>query len=292
MILVLGGGGQLGQELVRLAADEGVALIALRRREADLDDVESLERVFARAQPTVIVNAAGFTGVDRAESEIGAARRANAIGPARLAGLCSRLDLPLIHLSTDYVFDGRKGSPYVEDDPVSPLNVYGQTKAEGEAAVRAGLARHLILRTSWLFGAFGHNFCKTILRLARERDELRVVDDQWGSPTAGRTLAEAILRAAPRLAAEHAVAGTYHFTGGGVTSWCGFAARIVAAQAAITGRRPHVTAIATQDTPTMARRPTYSALDCDRFATTFGLRAEPWTDAVDRIVRDLVRPEA
>jgi dTDP-4-dehydrorhamnose reductase len=196
-----------------------------------------------------------------------------------------------VHVSTDYVFDGTKETAYLESDPIAPLGVYGRTKAAGEAAVRAALPEHAILRTSWVYGEFGQNFLKTMLRLARERDELRVVADQRGCPTSTRELASAILALAPRLIARDNVWGTYHFAGSGVTTWHGFATRIVAAQAQITGRKPAVTAITTAEYPTAARRPVNSELDCGLFAKTFGFRARPWEQEADAATRAAVTAE-
>jgi len=195
--------------------------------------------------------------------------------------------LPLVHVSTDYVFDGTKPSAYTETDAPCPLNVYGRTKLAGEEAIRHRLARHVILRTAWAYGEFGHNFLKTIVRLASTRDELRVVSDQRGNPTSTRQLADAILRILPHLLREEQVWGTYHFSGTGVTTWHGFACRIVAAQAPLTGRDPLVTAITSVGYPTAARRPTNSTFDCTRFAQVFGFRATPWPDEVEAVTRAL-----
>lgn len=194
----------------------------------------------------------------------------------------------MIHISTDYVFDGSKPSAYREDDPISPLGVYGRSKVAGEDAVRQALDRHLILRTSWVYGAHGTNFLKTMLRLARERSELRVVADQRGCPTATIDIADAILSIAPVLAGGAPVFGTYHFAGSGVTTWHGFAIAIVKAQAAFTGRRPEVVPISTSEYPTVARRPANSELDSTRFASTFGLRAADWQERTRAIVSALL----
>src|SRR6185503_18667613 len=188
----------------------------------------------SRHRPGLVVNAAAYTKVDLAESEAEAARQGNEIGPGVLARACAAAAIPLVHVSTDYVFDGSKPDAYLETDPITPLGVYGHSKAAGEKAVRDALREHVILRTSWVYGEFGHNFLKTILRLAATRDELRVVGDQRGCPTSTRDLAHAILAIAPRLAARDTVWGTYHFAGTGVTTWHGFASRIVSAQAALT----------------------------------------------------------
>jgi dTDP-4-dehydrorhamnose reductase len=291
VILVFGGNGQLGRELVRAAAERDVALIALPHREADIADGASVTAALERHKPLLIVNAAAYTAVDLAESNIADAARGNEIGPAVLAAACAAVGVPLVHISTDYVFDGAKAGAYVESDPVAPLNVYGRTKAAGETAVRQALRQHVILRTAWVYSEFGNNFLKTMLRLAATRDELRVVADQAGSPTSARTIADAILRIAPRLAGGNDVYGTYHFTAAGVTTWHGFASRIIATAAPLTGRHPRVVAIATADYPTAARRPANSQLDCRHFAQTFGFSAPPWAGEADRTIRAIVAAE-
>jgi dTDP-4-dehydrorhamnose reductase len=288
VILMFGGNGQLGQELTRAATGKRTPLIALGHEQADITDAAAVADALARCRPALVVNAAAYTKVDLAESEAVAAAAANADGPAVLATACSRAGVPLLHISSDYVFDGSKQSPYRESDPVAPLGVYGRTKAAGDAAVRDILTRHIILRTAWVYGEFGQNFLKTMLRLARERDELRVVADQRGSPTSTRELATAILRIAPKLAADADVWGTYHLTGSGATSWHGFAAAIVAAQAPLTGRAPKLTAITTAEYPTPAARPANSVLDCSRFERVFGFHARAWADEAADITRAVV----
>ena len=283
MILVFGGNGQLGQELTRASGQRGIPLAALSHAQADITDANAVRGAIATHRPSLVVNAAGYTKVDLAETEAEAARQGNEVGPATIGAACAAAAVPLVHISTDYVFDGLKPDAYVEGDPIAPANSYGRSKAGGERAVRAATDRHLILRTSWIYGEFGNNFLKTMLRLAATRDELRVVADQRGCPTSTRDLADAILRIAPRLAANDDVWGTYHYAGSGVTTWHGFASRIVAAQAPITGRTPRVTAITTFEFPTPARRPANSELDCHLFERVFGFHGRPWTEETDAI---------
>jgi dTDP-4-dehydrorhamnose reductase len=292
VILLFGGNGQLGRELTALATARSVPLRALSHAEADIADTKAVAEAIAVTRPSVVVNAAAYTRVDRAESEPAAATRANAAGPAVLSAACAGARLPLVHVSTDYVFDGRKNGPYVENDPVAPLGVYGRTKAEGEAAVRRVLTEHLILRTSWVYGVYGHNILKTVLRLAQEHVELRFVADQRGCPTSTADIADAILCAAPRLVAGQRVRGNYHFAGTGATTWYDFACHVVATQAELTGRRPHVVPITTGEYPTPARRPANSELDSTRFAEAFGLRAEHWESRVEDAVQTLARNPA
>ncbi len=287
MILIFGAGGQLGRELQRGAAAKAIAYRALSHAEVDVADAEAVSRALDHTRPALVVNAAAYTKVDLAEQECEAARLGNEVGPGVVSAACAAQQTPLIHISTDYVFDGAKAGTYVESDAIAPLGVYGRTKAAGEAAVRAAAKRHIILRTSWVYGEFGNNFLKTMLRLAKQRDELRVVADQRGCPTSTRDIAEAILRIAPRLeaGADAQLYGLYHFAGAGATSWHGFATRIIDAQAEITGRRPKVVAIATADYPTPARRPANSVLDCGLFQRTFGFGARAWSEEADAIAK-------
>ena len=287
MILIFGAGGQLGRELQRGAAAKAIAYRALSHADVDIADAEAVSRALDQTGPALVVNAAAYTKVDLAEQECEAARLGNEVGPGVVAAACAAQQTPLIHISTDYVFDGAKAGAYVESDAIAPLGVYGRTKAAGEAAVRAAAKRHIILRTSWVYGEFGNNFLKTMLRLARERDELRVVADQRGCPTSTRDIAEAILWIAPRLeaGADAQLYGLYHFAGAGATSWHGFATRIIDAQAEVTGRRPKVVAISTADYPTSARRPANSVLDCGLFQRTFGFGPRPWSEEAKAIAR-------
>ena len=288
MILLFGGDGQLGREMRRASAARGAALAALSRAQADITDHAAVREAIGRHDPSVVINAAGYTKVDQAETEPEAAHRANAIGPGILAAACAQAGVPLIHMSTDYVFDGTKPSPYVEEDPVAPINRYGQSKADGEQAVRDATPLHVIIRTAWVYGEFGQNFLKTMLQLAATRDELRIVADQRGCPTSTPDLADALLAVAPQLIGDKGIWGTYHFASSGVTTWHGFASRIVAAQAPLTGRNPRVTPITTAEFPRPARRPANSELDCSRFARAFGVRGRPWENEADTITRRLV----
>lgn len=287
-ILVFGATGQLGRELAEQAGRRHIGLRMVDRVEADIADTAAVGRVVAAGMPALVVNAAAYTAVDRAEADPDAAFRVNAGGPGVLAGACAERGIPLLHVSTDYVFDGTKVGAYVEDDPIAPLGVYGRSKAAGEAAVRQILERHIILRTSWVYGIYGANFLKAILRLARERDELRIVADQRGCPTGTADLAEAILLIAPRLIAQERVWGTYHFAGQGATTWHGFASEIVDAQAKFTQRRPPVIPITTAEYPTPARRPANSELDSSHFAAVFGIKAWEWRERMRDVTAALL----
>lgn len=287
-ILVFGAGGQLARELAERAGRRGIAIRMVGRAEADIADADAVSDALSSVSPAIVVNAGAYTQVDRAETEPDAAFRANAVGPGILAGACAAAGVPLLHVSTDYVFDGSKSTAYVENDPIAPLGVYGRSKAEGEAAVRRLLEHHVILRTSWTYGIYGANFLKTILRLARERDELRIVADQRGCPTGTADIAEAILSIVPLLADRAPVWGTYHFAGQGAATWHGFATEIVRAQAEITHRRPAVVPISTAEYPTAARRPANSELDSSRFAATFGIRAKDWRERTREVTSALL----
>jgi dTDP-4-dehydrorhamnose reductase len=275
-ILVFGAAGQLGREILKLAADRGIEAAGLTRFEADITDADAIARAVKAMTPQLIVNTAAYTAVDKAESESAAAEAINSEGAGTIARVAAAADVPLIHISTDYVFDGTKSGPYVETDPIAPLGVYGKTKANGEAKVRGAALKHVILRTAWVYGRFGNNFLKAIMRLARERDCLRVVADQHGCPTSTVDIAEAVLAVHRLILMGQPTWGTFHFAGFGATTWHGFAEMIVAAQAKTTGRAPPIEAITTADYPTPARRPANSELDSSRFVATFGYRAQAW----------------
>ena len=290
-LLVFGAAGQVGQELLALAKLRALEAHGVTRAEADITDRAAVAAVIQTVRPTLVVNAAAYTAVDRAEDEPERAAAANVEGVGVLADAAATAGIPLLHLSTDYVFDGTKQGAYTEDDPIAPLGVYGRTKADGEAAVTAN-PRHIVLRTAWVYGRYGHNFLKTMLRLAAERDRLRVVADQRGCPTATLDIAGAILAVHDVLDRGGSVGGLYHFAGSGETSWHGFAEAIVKAQSSITGRRPPVDAIRTADYPTPARRPANSTLNSDRFATDFEFRAQPWQVRVREVVDDFLAVDA
>jgi dTDP-4-dehydrorhamnose reductase len=287
--VVIGTSGQLATELRRQVASTRLELAPAER--VDLAQAAQVSALLDRLAPQLVINAAAYTAVDRAESEPQQAAAVNTDGPARLARWCAANGAALLHVSTDYVFDGQKSGPYTEEDATEPMSVYGRTKLGGEVAVRGALERHVILRTSWVFSAHGQNFVKTMLRLARERDELRVVADQHGRPTSAADLARVLLVLAERYAAGDALPwGTYHFAGRGSTTWHGFAQAIVKEQAAFTAREPRVTPITTADYPTPARRPANSVLDTSRFESSFGLSPRPWLDDLREVVQQLAAP--
>lgn len=282
-ILLTGCQGQVGQELQHLLPDLG-KVVALSRSELDLSRPDRLSNQIMALQPDWIVNAAAYTAVDRAETDIELATAINGVAPQVLAETAQALGATLVHLSTDYVFDGSKGSPYTEVDPTHPLSVYGHTKLMGEQAVREVCDRHLILRTAWVYGTQGKgNFVKTMLRLGAEREQLRVVTDQIGSPTWARDLAEAIAHLLQILstrspAERESLYGTYHFTNSGVASWYDFAIAIFAEaqQLGIPLKVQEVIPIPTQDYPTPAHRPAYSVLNCGKITPLLGHHPPHW----------------
>ena len=288
-LLVFGAGGQLGKEIGGAVAHRNLAAVLLARADADIADRRAIMAAIEKTKPSVGVNAAAYTKVDKAEDEPDQAYRENRDGPALLAEICAATGVPLIHVSTDYVFDGSKPAPYVETDPVSPLGIYGASKEAGERAIRDRLERHVILRTAWVYGIHGNNFLKTMLNLARSKEDWGVVADQRGNPTATADLADAILTVAARAANGAAGCwGTYHFAGTGAATWHDFASEIVSAQTEFTGRRPRVRAITTADYPTKARRPANSCLDSTRFESVFGMKARPWAERTREVVTTLL----
>jgi len=287
-ILVTGGTGQLAQAIARAAAafPELGRVSVVGRPEFDFDHPHTIAAVLAAHQPALVVNAAAWTAVDAAESEPEAAGRANASGPATVAQICAESDTKLVHISTDYVYDGCKGAPYTEADSPNPTGVYGSTKLAGERAVLEHMADAVVLRTSWVYAETGKNFVLTMLNAARRLPELRVVADQRGCPTNADDLAHAVLGVAGHMLGnpQAPTGGIYHAAGSGETSWHGFAEAIFEAAAAHGRARPIVHPIATADWPTPARRPPDSRLDCTKLAATFGVRLPDWQPSLRRAV--------
>jgi dTDP-4-dehydrorhamnose reductase len=276
-ILITGKNGQVGTELSRIYQSHGDVVLT-GRPECDLSSEQSIRDVVGRVKPAVIINAGAYTAVDQAEKERALCFATNADAPRVLAQEAARLDALLIHYSTDYVFNGEKSGPYLESDPISPLGVYGESKAAGEAAIAAAGSRYLVLRTSWVYSPHGKNFLRTMLRLGTERPELRVVDDQVGAPTS----AAAIAAATVRLLEQPAVTGIYHMTAAGSTSWYGFARAIFGS--GILAAQPRVQPIPSSDYPTPARRPANSVLANDKFAHTFGFRLPSWQEQLQQVL--------
>jgi dTDP-4-dehydrorhamnose reductase len=294
-ILLIGSTGQVGHELASMLPRIG-ELVVPDRTAFDLSRPSDVVRIIQDAQPRIIVNAAAYTAVDLAEKEPEKARAINTEAPAAMAAAAAELNALLVHYSTDYVFDGSKESPYAEDDPTNPLNVYGRTKLDGEIAIRDSGSRHLILRTAWVYATRGKNFLLTILRLASQREELRIVSDQFGAPTWAREIARAtssmLERHAATAAGDTPPTGTFHVTAGGTTNWHAFATAILDEAAKLPSANPWLNAalsggsivakrispISTSDYPTPARRPAYSVLSNERLTQTYRVQLPEWRD--------------
>jgi dTDP-4-dehydrorhamnose reductase len=306
-VLLLGANGQVGRTFLEhgglaalgelaAASRDGVLANGQSGEAADLGEPSRLPALLDRLRPEVIVNAAAYTAVDRAEQEEALATRVNGEAVGALGAWAARHGALVVHYSTDYVFDGRQPEPYAVDAPTAPLGAYGRSKLAGEQALRASGADHLILRTAWVYAAHGHNFLRTMLRLAGEREELRVVADQHGAPTTARLIVEATLAALQcwRRAegpARQALLGTHHLVASGNTTWHGFASAIVdqAAELGLVDRKPRVVGIGTADYPTPARRPAWSILDNRGFQERFGFALPPWQDGLRGVMQELAR---
>ena len=286
-IMVTGGAGQLATAMEQ---EGGAVVRRVGRPQFDFDRPASIAETVQALQPAIVVNAAAWTAVDAAEAEPEAAERANRDGPAALAAHCADAGIPLIHISTDYVFDGVKGAPYTEADPTNPTGVYGTTKLEGEQAVLAAWPRAIILRTSWVYSATGKNFVRTMLGAAQKNPRLRVVADQQGCPTAARDLAVAILSIVARMQDgwQDRYAGVFHAAGTGSTTWHGLAEALFQDAAAYGHPVPAVDPIATADWPTPARRPPDSRLDCTKLSQVFDVRLPEWRSGLSRTVAELL----
>lgn len=295
-VLVFGRTGQVATELQRRAGRH-VAITALGRDKADLADPAQCATAITGSRADAVINAAAYTAVDKAETEETLALRINAEAPGAMATACAAMDIPFVHLSTDYVFAGTPGRAWHEDDPTGPLGAYGRTKLAGEQAVAAAGGRHAILRTAWVFAAHGQNFVRTMLRVGATRDQLTVVDDQIGGPTPADAIADATLAVVRNLAAGQGETGLFHFTGQPATSWCGFAQVIFEQAAALDfgpfgEHRPSVAGIPSEAWPTPAPRPRNSVLDCERIAKVHGIAQPDWQAGLRRAFNEMELPSA
>ena len=289
-VVITGNKGMLGRDLVERLWNAGFDLIGVDIGELDITRLDNVLDCLKSFDPDLVINCAAYTAVDKAESEPELAFAVNSDGPAHLAHACARLKSPLIHISTDYVFDGNAKKPYCEDDPVNPLGVYGQSKWKGEEAVRLRLKEHLIVRTSWLYGVHGYNFVKTMLRLAREKDEVKVVNDQHGCPTWTGDLSNTLVKLVNRISHDRSGIpwGTYHFCGRGSTTWYSFAKAIIEESK----KKEHlsvtqISPIATEDYPTPVKRPKWSVLDCRKVESTFQIRPKEWRKGLLAMLKKL-----
>jgi dTDP-4-dehydrorhamnose reductase len=292
-VLIIGKTGQLSQSLDEALTASGYPVTRIGRPQIDLCDSASVTDAILDARPGIVVNAAAYTAVDRAEDEPEMAYAVNAAGAEAIAKAAAKAGSPVIHVSTDYVFDGEKNAPYVETDKTAPMGVYGQSKLAGEQLVAAATPKHVILRTAWVFSPFGSNFAKTMLRLNEEKPEINVVDDQRGSPTFAPDLAGLIRKLVDRLSSpspDPKYFGTFHAVNSGETTWFGFAEAIIEGAARRGARRAAVHPIATKDYPTRARRPASSVLSTDKLADVYGIRLRPWSDALADCLDRLVGP--
>ncbi|UVI40841.1 dTDP-4-dehydrorhamnose reductase [Qipengyuania spongiae] len=292
-VLVTGASGQLGIELGRACWPEGLVPVTMTRTQLNLDDPKAITGLVAGGHESspfaAVINAAAYTAVDKAESEQTAAWRANALAPAAFGQACVAMGVPLIQVSTDYVFPGDRGGAWEVGDATDPINVYGASKLGGELAVRASGARHAIVRTAWVVSAHGHNFVKTMLRVGAEHETLSVVADQRGSPTAASDLAAALVTITARMASDPASpSGTYHFSNAGATDWAGFASEVFRQSAARGGPSAQVIPITTADYPTPARRPANSLLSHRAIEADYGIAPRPWTEALSDILDELI----
>jgi len=289
-LLILGSKGQLGSELVRECKRNDFSFLALDLPEFNITDPSQVEKTLAVFKPSIVFNASAYTNVDKAETDLAIAFSVNSDGPANLAVSCDKNRIPIIHISTDYVFDGSKGQAYTESDPVSPLGVYGKSKEEGESKLRSILKQHIILRTSWLYGAYGNNFLKTMLRLGNEKKIIKVVSDQYGCPTCAADLAEAVVDISKQITQNPKIFwGTYHYCGLGITTWHKFAKAIFE----IAGQYQNfkvssVEAITTAQYPTRTKRPAFSALDCNLINKNFGITQKPWQGSLKKTIKRIL----
>ncbi len=285
-VLITGCYGQLGTELMKLAKTYGCEAAGFDRDTLDITHQKSVEKMIEQHEPDAVMNAAAYTAVDQAEEDTEVAWAVNATAVGYLADACAKHSIPLVHISTDYVFDGSKQGEYREEDTVSPLGVYGESKLAGEEAVRKLCDSHYILRTSWVFSSHGNNFVKTMLRLGKEREDLGVVADQFGKPTSAQEIARVIYEL---LSSQKHAWGTYHLAQPDAISWHGFAQRIFkeAARQDVDLSLKTLNAIDTVDYPTPAKRPQNSALDCTKLEETFGLKMKPWQESLSEVIKEL-----
>lgn len=289
-ILITGAQGQVGKELVGITKQRGFNVIAAGRNELDITQLEKVKSYIQSKNADIVINAAAYTAVDKAEDEQDIAYVINRDGVATLAKVCKEQNIPLLHISTDYVFDGSQSDAYRECDTVSPLGIYGESKWQGEEAIRDELEQHIILRVAWVFGAQGNNFVKTMLRLGKERDELNVVADQFGGPSPAKEIAATLVTLTKQYQKNKTLEwGTYHYCGTEKTNWCEFAKEIFsqAKEKGLIDKEIKVNAITTAEYPTLAKRPANSMLDCTKINNTFGIIMPSWKKALNEVLTEL-----
>ena len=288
-ILLTGAKGQLGNEIVNLAKNLNLTLYPVTHTQLNITNLEKIEYVLATIKPNYIINAAAYTAVDKAEKESELAFSINALGVKNLAKIGQKYDIPLLHISTDYIFDGQKKNAYNEEDEAQPLSVYGQSKLSGENFLRDIWYKHIILRVSWVFGVFGNNFVKTIIRLAGERNELRIITDQKGAPTYAGDIAKALLKIIECLDKGQTDWGTYHYTGTPALSWYEFAKKIVnEAKQHQQFILKQIIPITASEYPSIAHRPFNSELACQKITQTFNIKPNNWSDGLYKVIKILL----
>ena len=289
-ILITGAQGQVGKELVSIANQRGFDVIAAGQTELDITQLKNIESYVEVHQPDLVINAAAYTAVNKAEEEQDITYAINRDGTANLAAVSKEKNIPLLHISTDYVFDGTKSEAYSENDAVSPLGIYGISKWQGEETIRQTLPEHIILRVAWVFGAQGNNFVKTMLRLAKDRDELSVVADQFGRPSPAKDIAKTLIILAEQYQKEKTLEwGTYHYCGDEKVSWCGFAKEILkqAKEQGLIEKDIKVNAITTVEYQDPTKRPANSMLDCEKIKNTFGIEMPSWKESLNQVLTEL-----
>jgi len=289
-ILITGAQGQVGKELVSIANQRGFDVIAAGQTELDITQLKNIKSYFEVHQPDLVINAAAYTAVNKAEEEQDITYAINRDGTANLAAVSKEKNIPLLHISTDYVFDGTKSEAYSENDAVSPLGIYGISKWQGEETIRQTLPEHIILRVAWVFGAQGNNFVKTMLRLAKDRDELSVVADQFGRPSPAKDIAKTLIILAEQYQKEKTLEwGTYHYCGDEKVSWCGFAKEILkqAKEQGLIEKDIKVNAITTAEYQDPTKRPANSMLDCEKIKNTFGIEMPSWKESLNQVLTEL-----
>ena len=289
-ILITGAQGQVGKELTAIANQKGFDVIAASRADLDITQLQKVESFITQHTPDVVINAAAHTAVDKAEEELKLAFAINRDGAENIALACAKQNIPLLHISTDYVFDGTQPESYSENNAVSPLGVYGESKWQGEEAIRKNLNDFIILRVAWVFGAQGNNFVKTMLRLGKDRDELNVVADQFGGPSPAKDIAETLIGLVEQYQSNKTLAwGTYHYCGESKASWYDFATEIFkqAFELGLLDKKVKVKPITTAEYPTAAKRPSNSMLDCSKLKNTFGIEMPEWKEALKQVLIEL-----
>ncbi len=292
--IISGANGQVGWELTRKSRIGKIEIAGFSHQILDITDIHSIQKVVDKYRPDIFINAAAYTSVDQAESEPDMAFAVNRTGPANIARVCKKLKIPLIHISTDYVFDGSAPIPYTEEHPVSPIGVYGKSKWEGEKIIRATLFSHIIIRVSWVFGGHGNNFVKTMLRLGKTGNPIKIVDDQQGCPTPARDIAAVIWKIVELIinSKDQSLWGTYHYCGSGETTWYGFAKEIFTlAEPLLNYQSPDIIPVATSEYPTLAKRPANSVLSCKKIKNKMGIIIQPWTTELYNVLKGTIKNE-